>query len=668
MSASAMSSFLEEAKKGDLPDMSQRKHIKQATQASLPASQYGPMFVEVPVQVKRASGQTSAKTIDILLVNVLTLLQAAFGQGGSFYQLISDTLKTSPCSLGKEWKVLLYSDEIQPGQTLGIHAGRKCCLIYMSILDFGPIVLSQDLAWLPICVIRSSLLNQIAAGVSQVFVKVLEQIFTNPACDVGAGLRLKGPNPGEYCTLFLAMGGMISDGLAQKQVYASKGDCATKACILCANLYAEKSTISGEGTVFTCKLMGEKELIMCSDDDIKQTIKTLIEKKDQLSTSDFKLWEQSCGFNFEPCSLLFAPSIAHLVQPSTQYIHDWMHCICCSGVWHTCFNQWLEEVQVFQDVYGFMEKYLQEWHLPKGKDTNLHRLFTAKRKASNKEAKTWKSSASESLGLMPIMCFYIQKVLLPASVCKGACHVILALVELVELLQAIPVLPVTPSAVEKAVSTFYRAVRLAQWESIVHAKFHWLQHLSLELSRFHSLPNCWVHERKHKGTKAISEYIFNTTTYEQSILEEVVAGDLHSLQAPDLFSGKARLEKMQKATKKTREILAQVMSFQAVFKCSKAFLEPVGNCSSGDVVMLTSEFGRLEAGRVQMHFEVDGQVLTLISTLQLSSYCPETCSALWQADNNYVMISTTAIKGAMVWAQRANNTLVTLVPLPFRPA
>lgn len=496
MSVSAFTSFLKEAQQGDLPTLAERKHVKEATLHALPGSVYGPMLLPVQVKAKQLPNKKAKEFEEVVIVNTLTLLQAAYGQGGSFYKLICDTLHSSPCSLDCPWNILLYCDEVQPGQTLGIHGGRKCWMIYLGILEFGVVALSQELSWMPICAVPTNVVAGIEAGISQVFVKVLEQIFSNPLCHVGSGLRLKGEATGDACTLYLQLGGLIQDGQAQRQVFNTKGDSGSRLCMMCCNLYSERSAICGDDNVLTCKLMGGKELVQSSDEDIKQSIRKLVEQKSMLNKSEFKLWQQSCGFTYEPYGLLFSTSVSGLVKPVSHYIHDWMHCIAVNGVFHTVFYHWLEAVSHFQDAYSFLHEYLQSWYLPRGKNANLHRLFNDKRKVSNLAGSTFKCSASEVLGLLPILCFYTQQVLLPSGICCNECKV------------------VTQAALEEAVAAFYSTVRQAKWEHISHSKFHWLQHLGAEMARLNNrLPSCWCHESKRKHAKQFAEYIQNTTAY-----------------------------------------------------------------------------------------------------------------------------------------------------------
>ena len=368
----------------------------------------------------------------------------------------------------------------------------RLCGGYASILEFGSIALSNELAWLPICAVPSNHVSGIEAGISQVFVKILQQFFLNPICNVGSGLRLKGKEAGDSCTLFLQLGGLLQDGQAQKLVYSSKGDGGSRLCIMCANLYSEKTDICGEDTVLKCQLIDEKDLILTSDEDIRQSMRKLVELKDEMT----KLWQQSCGFSYEPASLLFDSSFLQIIKPVTHYIHDWMHCVAVNGVFHTCFYDWLLQMQQFQDIYPFLQDYLKKWNLPRGKNANLHRLFNDKRKASNQAAFAFGCSGSEVLGLLPILCYYMQNVLVPAGIRVKEGHVLLALVEVMELLQSIPVMNVEPASLKEAVAVFYTSIKRAEWGHIAHSKFHWLQHLPTNMGRLgNRLPSRWCHER-----------------------------------------------------------------------------------------------------------------------------------------------------------------------------
>ena len=60
--------------------------------------------------------------------------------------------------------LVLYADEVTPGNPLAPDNQRKYWAIYVSIVEFGSDVLSNPLVWLPIAVIRSAVVKKVKGG------------------------------------------------------------------------------------------------------------------------------------------------------------------------------------------------------------------------------------------------------------------------------------------------------------------------------------------------------------------------------------------------------------------------------------------------------------------------------------------------------------------------
>ena len=151
--------------------------MSEAADLGINADAYGPMLRHVDMTDNM--GQPSS----MLMVNPLTLLQAAFEQGGSFTELILDTLTKHPSSPERPWKLILYSDEVVPGNPIGYNNLRKVWVAYYSFAEFGPVTLQREEAWLPQMVNRSDGVSKFSAGISQVFVAIIKE-WCCKGCDV----------------------------------------------------------------------------------------------------------------------------------------------------------------------------------------------------------------------------------------------------------------------------------------------------------------------------------------------------------------------------------------------------------------------------------------------------------------------------------------------------
>ena len=99
ISASALSEIITDIEKNGLPDLHGRKHVKEARDFTLKAHDaYGPMLETTQVVVKNGERR------DILYVNLPTLLQAMFGQGGSMAELIYRTMEHNPSTTSSPYQ------------------------------------------------------------------------------------------------------------------------------------------------------------------------------------------------------------------------------------------------------------------------------------------------------------------------------------------------------------------------------------------------------------------------------------------------------------------------------------------------------------------------------------------------------------------------------------
>ena len=113
------------------------------------------------------------------------------------------------------------------------------------------------------------------------------------------------------------------------------------------------------------------------------------------------------------------------------------------------------------------------------------------------------------------------------------CKAFLSMNRVLELLQASD--RVAPPVLQKQVEFALRKAKEAGWSNYMTRKFHWLLHLATLLQLHGGLPSCWSLERKHKVCSRYATATTNLSVYEQSILEEVLAHDLHSLKHSTVF-------------------------------------------------------------------------------------------------------------------------------------
>ena len=171
----------------------------------------------------------------MFFANLLVYMMAIYRQDGSWTKLVQQHHAECPGTISDPWGLILYCDEIIPGNVLG-RAERKVWTIYATFLQFGDHLSHED-AWLTISVDRSAFVATLGGGIAQMMGHVLQSIFCCPIQDPRLGFRLKATS-GDT-TLFFNLSMVLADGAAQKQVWSSKGDSGTKFCLLCANVHGQ---------------------------------------------------------------------------------------------------------------------------------------------------------------------------------------------------------------------------------------------------------------------------------------------------------------------------------------------------------------------------------------------------------------------------------------------
>ena len=155
----------------------------------------GPVIQEISVQ------NSEAEPITLPATNFLTYLQALFFRGGGFHQLLASKRNQNPSSTSKPWSLVVYLDELVPGNVLG-RAERKSWAWYASFLQFGQRLHSTD-SWLTIDLIRSG----------QITTALLRSIFCHELIHPPTGSLLKGPQ-GQDIRLRFTFSMLLADGAA----------------------------------------------------------------------------------------------------------------------------------------------------------------------------------------------------------------------------------------------------------------------------------------------------------------------------------------------------------------------------------------------------------------------------------------------------------------------
>ena len=100
-----------------------------------------------------------------------------FEHSTPFRRLLQRRHADIPSSEAAPWRMILYTDEVTPGNVLGVQPRRKSQCVYISFFEFGASVLANEDAWLTIAICRSSIIRSADGGVAQLVGQILALVL-----------------------------------------------------------------------------------------------------------------------------------------------------------------------------------------------------------------------------------------------------------------------------------------------------------------------------------------------------------------------------------------------------------------------------------------------------------------------------------------------------------
>ena len=302
MSQNALQALLQKVHKEGLPEVRHAKGMKEATRMILSnMNAYGPLLLHEPVDT--IDGQPAT----IWMANTMSLLAGLYQQGGQWARLLHETHSSKASQQAAPWKLLLYSDEVCPGNQLSHRLERKTMAIYGSFAEFHNMLQHED-AWFVVSIARSQEISNIQAGISQIFAKVIKSIFMNPVANPRLGVCLPhATDSRQDIRLHFTMGGWIQDGLAMKQTFCAKGDSGTKFCMLCNNIRSmpqADSTSQEEEDIPGSSVSTLAECELATDIEVLAAFQKCHQNSATMSKEQFAIYQQAAGITYNQHSLL----------------------------------------------------------------------------------------------------------------------------------------------------------------------------------------------------------------------------------------------------------------------------------------------------------------------------------------------------------------------------
>ena len=662
----ALAAILKDVGEHGMPDLTTRQNMTEARKELANSNTlYGPLIQTMDVQL------ISGHTYPMLIAHPWALLWYLFDQCASWRDLVVARHRENPSSVEKPWGLVLYTDEVTPGNALSPDLTRKSQACYMSFLELGHAALARESAWLCLLVHRSNQVRHVFGKMAQVIGALLKIMFPVDGGNLHTtGIQMSSES-GESLRLHIKLKTMVQDGAAHKEIWQIKGDSGMRMCVGCDIINSNSDLLqyaaAGDLKQNVIKVC---DLEFTTDAEARSAANRLKSYHDA-NVQGFERLSMVIGFTYCSYMLLNDAALVDVVFPVSQFMHDWMHGLFASGVFNLTLHLLLETLEGagrMHDVYDRLFDYVGSWHLPRrlSNVSNLQEIFNNKRRSGNKKGGSFRAAASEGLSIVPILAFWLRAIVLPVvdDAAKPACEAFLAFAGVAECFYSVARGVVKPKQLRKAVEAFLAAFVAAFGDEWFTPKMHWLLHYARELGIHKTLLACFVHERKHKCIRRYACPTVNTRSFERTVLEEITCQQLWDLNAPGTFKFDIGLVGPRTPSRKEQYELSELLGLGPGIVDATASVSRFSEfetCEKKDIVLIDID-GSLVAGEIWLHARLQGVEASLVSLWALRHFHRDSQSAEWIIDDTTTVLETHWVVATVTWYPLGGGIVRTLIP------
>ena len=392
---------------------------------------------------------------------------------------------------GQPLNIIVYSDEVVPGNVIKPDNRRKLVQWYVSFVEFR-LHLRNERVWLPVAALRSSMIQDIAGGLSAAS-RALFHSIVHEEDSLLKGTAVEIPDP------MLVTGRLsvfVGDESALKHVWAVMGASGVKTCFCCTNVVKKGNpllsvcpdVVSITETDFSKCWPATKEDLWRAQDDLARQAPTFRFK------SELKALQTACGQNFCPNGVLADTDLRQHVNPlGSQF--DTMHCYFSGGVAEVEIELVL---QVLQKLDGLDSNVLQQF---------CNTWLAHYRPHVTLKDFSFKGMASQVVYVIPILRYFLEKFCSNNRNMSKEVDSFRALHDVVRCLARIKKMAVVPATATRELADlqqkhFQRFQDAYSAEDHTLPKHHYSLRVPQQIDRHSFLIDCFVLERKHQLVKA----------------------------------------------------------------------------------------------------------------------------------------------------------------------
>lgn len=647
LSQSALQGVLQEIRQKGLPAASSRRSIKRARENAVRAStSYGELFQKISIPTE------GGPNVELEIVSPAPFLDHVMRNCTAFANYFIAKHNKRPSSVERPWRIVLYTDEVSPGNQLKVDNRRKVWVIYWSFAEFES-GLSNEVMWNILAIARSSTVKDLNG--MTVLSRYILPYFYSPS-DFRLGISLS--HNDQILLVFATISLLVADEAALKSIWEFKGASGTLPCFFCKNVVLHRSDLhlnDSSGTLVSHAESDCSKLLLHTDESLRAVARMLGAQKDLLTRAAFEKLEQSVGLNHRPDGLLCDPTFASLT-PISSTVYDWMHCYVVAGVFNVEVGHLLDRLHSHGVSHVAIHTFFGNLKYPH----SISSRGVSGQKCFQKKIDTgdnFKCSASEALSIYSPLRYFLMSIRCdPGSDLQKAIASYFCLASVLDRLRKSMKGLIDPNKLLELIVKHTCYFKRAYSEDAITPKFHFCLHLPSMLNTHGMLISCFVMERKHKEVKRVANNLSNTHGwFESNILETVTQMHLQDL-ADDCYMPPltASLVKAHPAGPDLTAIVRNSLDVTGEVQTSKtAFFSSYQQCSVNDVVLYDAG-ASLGVGQVQFHVSVDSCCISCITR-----WAPAGNNEFHVTDDSF-LLQTSLIEDVCVYIQRPGAATVVI--------
>ena len=376
-----------------------RASIKRAREDACDiVTSYGKLLQEMSLRGKNGN------EIKVAYLAPAAMLQHAASSCEKFGQCLGKVLEGRLSSVERPYTIVIYSDEVSPGNQLKHTNRRKLQVLYWSLQELGPLRLSSESSWFVLTVLRTETVNNISGGMSQV-ARECVKAFYREAADFSAGIVISVPGP-KHFVMVGRVGYILGDEAALKHFWENKGASGKLCCLFCQNVVQRRyAPECMDGLAYHDELDSRK-FRLHTDASVFAFAMHLQARAPELNKEELSKLETNTGFNHVQEGVLLDPLLQRKILPISATCYDPMHVFLVAGVFHLevtlLLDSLAKKIKVKQsDIDQFFSDCVWPAYL-RARGTSGQALFAKKHEDS------FKSSASEGLAVFPVLRLFLQ--------------------------------------------------------------------------------------------------------------------------------------------------------------------------------------------------------------------------------------------------------------------